>query len=131
MFLHVNVGIVWNFMIMVLVFNILNCMKYRIAGNFRWVLIFAISRTEYGVAKIKTAIIYSNRNSKLVSFEIAKIKITKVISHTFSFKSRKFSSTKIFRYTVIRLKNGRYGNCRLCMKCQSAACIILLKTVEL
>ena len=35
---------------------------YRIAGNFRWVLIFAISRTVYGVAKIKTAIIYSNRN---------------------------------------------------------------------
>ena len=27
---------------------------YRIAGNFRWVLIFAISRTVYGVAKIKT-----------------------------------------------------------------------------
>ena len=31
---------------------------YRIAGNFHWVLIFAISRTVYGVAKIKIAIIY-------------------------------------------------------------------------
>ena len=56
MFLHVNVGIVWYIIIMVLVFNIL--------------------------------------------------------------------------YEVIRLKNGRYGNCRLCMKSQLAACIILLKTVE-
>ena len=74
--------------------------KYRIAGNFRWVLIFAISRTVYGVAKIKTAIIYFNRNSKVGSFEIAKIKISKIISHTFTFKSQKFSSAKISRYTV-------------------------------
>ena len=73
---------------------------YRIAGNFRWVLIFAISRIGYGVAKIKTAIIYSNRNSKVGSFEIAKIKIVKIISHTFTLKSRKFSSAKISRYTV-------------------------------
>ena len=73
---------------------------YRIAGNFRWVLIFAISRTVYGVAKIKTAIIYSNRNSKVGSFEIAKIKIIKIISHTFTFKSRKFSFVKFSRYTV-------------------------------
>ena len=35
---------------------------YRIAGNFCWVLIFVISRTVYGVGKIKTANIYSNRN---------------------------------------------------------------------
>ena len=28
--------------------------NYRMAGNFCWVLIFAISRTVYGVAKIKT-----------------------------------------------------------------------------
>ena len=69
---------------------------YRIAGNFRWVLIFAISRTVYGVAKIKTAIIYININSKVESFEIAKIKFGKIISHTFAFKSRKFSSAKNF-----------------------------------
>ena len=67
---------------------------YRIAGNFRWVLIFAISGTVYGVAKIKTAIIYSNRNSKGRSFEIAKITIARIISHT-------FTSMKISRYTVI------------------------------
>ena len=73
---------------------------YRIAGNFRLVLIFAISRIVYGVAKIKTAIIYSNRNSKVSSLEITKIKIAKIISHTFTFKSRKFSSAKISRYTV-------------------------------
>ena len=65
-------------------------LKYRIAGNFRWVLIFAISRTVYRVAKIKTAIIYSNSYSKVSSFEIAKIKIAKIISHSFTFKSRKF-----------------------------------------
>ena len=76
---------------------------YRIAGNFRWVLIFAISRTGYGVAKIKNAIIYSNRNSKVGSFKIAKIKIVKIISHTFTLKSRKFSSAKISRYTVCPL----------------------------
>ena len=75
--------------------------RYRIAGNFRWVLIFAISRTAYGVAKIKTTIIYFNRNSKVGPFEIAKIKNAKFISHTFTFKSRKFSSAKISRYTVI------------------------------
>ena len=75
--------------------------NYRIAGNFRLVLIFAISRTVYVVAKIKTAIIYSNINSKVDSFEIAKIKIAKIISHTFTFKSRKFSSAKISRYTVL------------------------------
>ena len=34
------------------------------------------------------------------SFEVAKIKIVKIISHTFTFKSRKFSSAKISRYTV-------------------------------
>ena len=82
----------------------LECMslahEYRIVGNFRWVLIFAISRTVYGVAKIQTAIIYSNRNSKVGSFKIAKIKIAKIISHTITFKSRKFSSAKISRYTV-------------------------------
>ena len=77
-----------------------NVVMYRIAGNFRWVLIFAISRTVYGVAKIKTAIIYSNRNSKVGSFEFAKIKIAKIISNTFTIKSRKFSSAKISRYTV-------------------------------
>ena len=74
--------------------------NYRIAGNFRWVLIFAISRTVYGVAKIKTTIIYSNTHSKVGSFEIAKITIAKIISHTFTFKSRKFSSAKISRHTV-------------------------------
>ena len=58
-------------------------MIYCIAGNFRWVLIFASSRTVYGVAKIKTAIIYSNRNSKVGSFELAKIKIANIISHTY------------------------------------------------
>ena len=42
--------------------------KYCIVGNFRWVFIFTISRTVYGVTKIKTAIIYSNRNS--VKFDI-------------------------------------------------------------
>ena len=73
---------------------------YHIAGNFRLVLIFTISRTVYGVAKINTAIIYSNINSKVGSFEIAKIKIAKIISQTFTFKSRKFSSAKIPRYTV-------------------------------
>ena len=149
------------------------------AGNFRWALIFAISMTVYGVAKIKTAIIYSNRNlfcpiwyrfsgyynvssssanyvwyhirclpfiysfqvdyvqespssviiivlsqhlcwlhtgitvvwhnhsfirspnSMVGSFEIAKIKIAQIIPHTFTFKSRKISSAKIFRYTVV------------------------------
>ena len=76
---------------------------YRIAGIFRWVLIFAISQTVYAVAKIKTAIIYSNRNSKVGSLEIAKIKIAKIISHTLTFKSRKFSSAKISRYTVLSL----------------------------
>ena len=76
-----------------------NC-TYRIAGIFRWVLIFAISRTVYGVAKIKTAIIYSNRNSNVGWFEFAKIKIAKIISNTFAIKSRKFSSAKISRYTV-------------------------------
>ena len=40
-------------------------------------------------------------NSKVGSFEIAKIKIAKIISHTFTFKSRKFSSAKISRYTVL------------------------------
>ena len=79
--------------------------KYRIAGNFRWVLIFAISRTAYGVAKIKNAIIYSNRNSKVGSFVIAKIKIAKIISLTSTFKSRKFSSAKISRYTVLYVLN--------------------------
>ena len=79
---------------------LLKVSDYRIAGNFRWVLIFAISRSLYGVAKIKTAIIYSNRNSKVCSFEIAKIKIAKIISHTFTFISRTFSSAKISRYTV-------------------------------
>ena len=54
--------------------------------NFRWVLIFAISRTVYRVAKIKTAIIYSNSNSKVSSFEIAKIKIAKFNSYSFTFK---------------------------------------------
>ena len=39
-------------------------------------------------------------NSKVGSFEIAKIKIAKIISHTFIFKSRKFSSAKNSRYTV-------------------------------
>ena len=39
-------------------------------------------------------------NSKVGSFEIAKIKIAKIISHTFTSKSRKFSSAKISRYTV-------------------------------
>ena len=79
---------------------------YRIARNFRRVLIFVISRTVYGVAKIKTAIIYSNRNSKVGLFEIAKIKIAKIISHSFTFKSRKFSSAKISRCTVLFL-NGQ------------------------
>ena len=81
--------------------------NYRIAGNFCWVLIFAISQTVYGVAKIKTAIIYSVRNSKVGSFEITKIKIAKIISHIFIFKSRKFSSAKISRYTVCQ--RSRYG----------------------
>ena len=40
-------------------------------------------------------------NSKVGSFEIAKIKIAKIISHTLTSKSRKFSSAKISRYTVI------------------------------
>ena len=35
-------------------------------------------------------------------FEIAKIKIANIISHTFTFKSRKISSAKISRYTVNR-----------------------------
>ena len=73
----------------------------RIAGNFRGVYIFAISRTVYGVVKIKTAIIYFNSNSKVGSFEIAKIKILKIISHSFTFISRKFLSAKISRYTVL------------------------------
>ena len=89
-----------------------NHKKYRIAGNFRGVLIFAISRTVYGVAKIKTAIIYSKRNSKVGSFEIAKIKIAKIISSNFTFKSRKFSSAKISRYTVILLKVQKQINLR-------------------
>ena len=76
---------------------------YRIAGNFRWVLIFAISRTVYRVAKIKTAIIYSNKNSMVCFFDIAKIKIAKIIPHTFTFISRKFSSAKFSRYTVYYL----------------------------
>ena len=42
-------------------------------------------------------------NSKVGSFEIAKIKIAKIISHTFTFKSRKFSTAKISRYTVFIL----------------------------
>ena len=75
-------------------------LRYRIAVNFRWVLIFAISRTVYGVAKIKTAIIFSNRYSKVGSSEIAKIEIAEIISHTFTYKSRKFSSAKFSRYTV-------------------------------
>ena len=49
----------------------------------------------------KNRIIYSNRNSKVCSFEIAKIKIAKIISHTFTFISRTFSSAKISRYTVL------------------------------
>ena len=40
--------------------------EYRIAGNFRLVLIFAISRIVYGITKIKTAIIYSNKNDILI-----------------------------------------------------------------
>ena len=44
-------------------------------------------------------------NSKVGSFEIAKIKIAKIISHTFIIESRKFSSAKISRYTV-------YCSCR-------------------
>ena len=47
-----------------------------------------------GFPKIKTTIIYSNRNSKVGSFEIAKIKITKIISHTFTFKSWKFPAIR-------------------------------------
>ena len=69
---------------------------YRIAGHFRWVLIFAISRTVYVVAKIKTVIIYSSRNSKVGSF------ISYV--YTLTFRSRKFSSAKFSRYTVFRIK---------------------------
>ena len=45
-----------------------------LTGNFRWVLIFLILRPEYRVAKIKTVIIYSNKNSKVGSFEITKLK---------------------------------------------------------
>ena len=63
-------------------------------GNFLWVLIFAIMQTVYRAAKIKTAIIYSNRISKVSSFEIAKIKIAKVISHTFTFKLQNFRPQK-------------------------------------
>ena len=74
---------------------------YRKAGNFPWVLIFAISQTVYGVTKIKTAIVYSNKNSKVGSFEIAKIKITKIISHNFTLKPQKISSAKISCYTVL------------------------------
>ena len=74
---------------------------YRKAGNFRWVLIFAISQTVYGVTKIKTTIVYSNKNSKVGSFEIVKIKITKIISHNFTLKSWKFSSANISRFTVL------------------------------
>ena len=50
---------------------------YRIAGNFRWVLIFAISRTVYGVAKIKTAIIYSNKkiNIDLPGFQTYQVRL--------------------------------------------------------
>ena len=39
-------------------------------------------------------------NLKVGSFEIAKIKIAKIISHTFNLESRKCSSAKISRYTV-------------------------------
>ena len=77
--------------------------KFSLGSNFRWVLIFAISRTVYRVAKIKTAIIYSNSYSKVSSFYIAKIKIAKIISHSFNFKSRKFSSAKFSRYTVLQI----------------------------
>ena len=52
------------------------------------------------VAKIKTAIIYSNRNSKVGSFEIAKIKIVKIISHTFTIKSRKFPAIRRYNDTL-------------------------------
>ena len=40
-------------------------------------------------------------NSKVGSLEIAKIKIAKIISHNFTFKSRNFSSAKFSRYTVL------------------------------
>ena len=46
-------------------------------------------------------VLFDQPNSKVGSLEIAKIKIAKIISHTFTFKSRKFSSTKISRYTVV------------------------------
>ena len=39
-------------------------------------------------------------NSKVGSFEIAKIKIAKIILHTLTLKLQKFPSTKISRYTV-------------------------------
>ena len=78
---------------------------YRIAGNFRWFLISAISRIVYGVAKIKTAIIYPNRNS----FKIANIYINRKNYFThFYLKSRKFSYTKISRYTVLPIRNEKF-----------------------
>ena len=79
---------------------------YRIAGNFRLVLIFAISRTVYGVAKIKTAIIYSNRYSKVGSFEIAKIKTAKIISQLLplnreNFRPRQFPAIRAFSISIL------------------------------
>ena len=76
---------------------------YRIAGNFRWVLIFAISRTVYGVVKIKTAIIYSNRYSNGRFIWNRENKNRKKLFHTLlplnrkNFRSRKFPAIRYLK----------------------------------
>ena len=94
------------FINLVLFTDFIKIIRYRIAGNFRWVLIFAISRTVYGVAKIKTAIIYSNRNTNVGSFEIAKIKIAEIILHTLTFKIAKIFVQENFPLYGIDKKVG-------------------------